>query len=368
MSSLKKSEVLGMAVADLHLGYRQYGLPERADDFYSAFENVVDQAIALKVEFVILAGDVLNSVYPHSRSVKVLQEQTQRLADSKIKILAIMGNHDNVSPSWHELAHGEHLTINKVLDVSGIKISGMDYFPDDVAVENLKNVPDCDIFVCHQSFAEFTPFKGSSALKVSALNTEVKLYVFGDLHIHELRTLAEGCQAGYPGSIELNSSSEPFEKRFWLLHCAPGKSITVEPRKIRTRPVLTADVVSEEDLTKVSSAICKQHDSYLSDPDLKRLYGGKPLVYVTYDLAVTAAVPRLRALVGEKCILRMAPVAVTNMVPVRYDQARDIVDIRNVLANFVPAGSPEFATAIRLLENPAGLAQTIQDLMATVNT
>ncbi len=45
-------------MADCHLGYRQYNLRERFNDFGQAFLNVIDTAIAEKVDFVLLAGDL----------------------------------------------------------------------------------------------------------------------------------------------------------------------------------------------------------------------------------------------------------------------------------------------------------------------
>ena len=47
--------------ADLHLGYRQYELDQRFRDFGSSFLKVVEYAIAEKVEFVLVAGDLFNS-------------------------------------------------------------------------------------------------------------------------------------------------------------------------------------------------------------------------------------------------------------------------------------------------------------------
>ena len=44
--------------ADLHLGYRQYGLAERFNDFSRVFRHIVDQAIEQQVDFVLLAGDL----------------------------------------------------------------------------------------------------------------------------------------------------------------------------------------------------------------------------------------------------------------------------------------------------------------------
>lgn len=46
--------------ADIHLGYQQYNHKERFNDFGHAFYAVLDVALAEKVDFVILAGDLFH--------------------------------------------------------------------------------------------------------------------------------------------------------------------------------------------------------------------------------------------------------------------------------------------------------------------
>ncbi|MBN1260726.1 MAG: AAA family ATPase, partial [Anaerolineae bacterium] len=45
-------------IADIHLGYQQYGLSERFNDFSHAFLHLIDEALARQVDFVLLAGDL----------------------------------------------------------------------------------------------------------------------------------------------------------------------------------------------------------------------------------------------------------------------------------------------------------------------
>jgi len=47
-----------MHVADVHLGYRQYGSKERFNDFSKVFLHIVGQAIERQVYFIPLAGDL----------------------------------------------------------------------------------------------------------------------------------------------------------------------------------------------------------------------------------------------------------------------------------------------------------------------
>lgn len=98
--------------ADIHLGYLQYGLKKRFNDFAAAFNAVIDKAIGEyspqrhgqriefdedfqgPVDFVILAGDLF-----HKRSIDALtlnqaMRALRRLRDKGIPCIAVEGNHE----------------------------------------------------------------------------------------------------------------------------------------------------------------------------------------------------------------------------------------------------------------------------------
>lgn len=83
-----------MHIADVHLGYQQYGLPERADDFFDAFLWAVDEAVREHVDFVLLAGDLF-----HKRAIDALTLNQafaglSRLREANIPCIAVEGNHE----------------------------------------------------------------------------------------------------------------------------------------------------------------------------------------------------------------------------------------------------------------------------------
>jgi exonuclease SbcD len=47
-------------LADTHLGYEQYGVRERFNDFSRAFWAIMEEAANRPVDFVVIAGDLLN--------------------------------------------------------------------------------------------------------------------------------------------------------------------------------------------------------------------------------------------------------------------------------------------------------------------
>jgi exonuclease SbcD len=81
-------------VADLHLGYEQYNLATRRDDFDRAFYEVVDKTIELEPDFMIIAGDLFHQARPSNATLENAIKNFSRLKDAGIPILAVDGSHD----------------------------------------------------------------------------------------------------------------------------------------------------------------------------------------------------------------------------------------------------------------------------------
>ncbi len=83
-----------MHIADIHLGYQQYGLQERFDDFSRAFLSLMEQAIARRVAFVLLAGDLFEKRTVDPLAMRVAIEGLSQLQEAGIPVLAVEGNHE----------------------------------------------------------------------------------------------------------------------------------------------------------------------------------------------------------------------------------------------------------------------------------
>ena len=81
--------------ADLHLGYAQYNLDVRRRDLNNVFGELVDKTIALKPEFMILAGDIFEHARPSNSTLEVAITNFRRLRDAGIPVLAVDGSHDS---------------------------------------------------------------------------------------------------------------------------------------------------------------------------------------------------------------------------------------------------------------------------------
>jgi DNA repair protein SbcD/Mre11 len=85
--------------ADLHLGYAQYGLEVRRQDFDDAFNELVDKTIELKPDFMIIAGDLFHQPRPSNVTLENAIRSFKRLRDADIPVLTVDGSHDSAPNS-----------------------------------------------------------------------------------------------------------------------------------------------------------------------------------------------------------------------------------------------------------------------------
>jgi DNA repair exonuclease SbcCD nuclease subunit len=81
--------------SDLHLGYSQYGLEARRQDFDKAFQELVDKTIGLKPDFMIIAGDLFHHARPSNVTLENTIRTFKRLKDANIPVLTVDGSHDS---------------------------------------------------------------------------------------------------------------------------------------------------------------------------------------------------------------------------------------------------------------------------------
>jgi DNA repair exonuclease SbcCD nuclease subunit len=77
------------------LGYAQYNLEVRREDFDRAFREVVDKTIELKPDFMLIAGDIFQQARPSNVTLENAIDSFKRLRDSGIPVLAVDGSHDS---------------------------------------------------------------------------------------------------------------------------------------------------------------------------------------------------------------------------------------------------------------------------------
>jgi DNA repair exonuclease SbcCD nuclease subunit len=85
--------------ADLHLGYAQYGLEVRRQDFDDSFTELVDRTIELHPDFMIIAGDLFHQPRPSNVTLENTIRSFKRLRDAGIPVLTVDGSHDSAPNS-----------------------------------------------------------------------------------------------------------------------------------------------------------------------------------------------------------------------------------------------------------------------------
>jgi DNA repair exonuclease SbcCD nuclease subunit len=101
--------------ADNHLGYEQYGIKERFNDFARAFLSVIDAAIARQADCFLIAGDLFNKRAIDAMTLMQAKSGLERLKAAGIPAIAIEGNHDRTyyrdGVSWLQFLGWERLLI-----------------------------------------------------------------------------------------------------------------------------------------------------------------------------------------------------------------------------------------------------------------
>ncbi len=266
-------------LSDTHLGYHQYGLQERAKDFFDVFNEAVDVAIEKKVDFVVHTGDFFHSSRPSNQIILQGMEILRRLNDAKIPMFVISGNHDrgsqvrDVSPLKILQPLGLNLIDSGVSEYEGIFFGGLKYISKaglrqidfrEVLEKLVEKMGEgFKILMLHQ---EFQPFFPDSKLNMIAHIPEGFNYVgIGHYHVAQPPSSINGAMVVYPGSTEFTAYNDKEEERRKGLYIveAEGSELKAEFIKFKSRRpflfYLVNDENSEQILKKIKEDLEKDH-------------------------------------------------------------------------------------------------------------
>ncbi|BDZ70521.1 metallophosphoesterase family protein [Methanobacterium petrolearium] len=209
-------------LADTHLGYRQYGLVERENDFFHVFNEAIDELIMERPDFVIHSGDLFEYSRPPTRALLTAQNGILRLKEEKIPIYAIAGNHDIVMrknalpPQILYKDFGLKLISPKkpfYLE-NDVFIGGAPYtskYHSKQLVERLQTIESKSkdynkrILVLHQGIDRYIPYEYE--IKIGDVPQSFNYCAFGHIHERVIDDFGEG-KLAYPGSTEIWRSNE----------------------------------------------------------------------------------------------------------------------------------------------------------------
>jgi len=260
-------------LADLHLGYRQYGLYERALDFNRAFSRAVDIILKRNVSFAVISGDLFHYRLPPAMAVRRAFEELSRLQKADIPVVISRGNHDasmverggNYLHLLSDRGVATYLEEDRCftdLKIGGdrVRIVGVGCYPEsqikemlDRAKANVDPAATYNILMLHQTFDKVPSSDQSWPILTAYLGEDrfkaVNYYALGHVHTHNLKH--PDLPAYYPGSIESWDLSdgenhifdmrtkahrqEPQKPKGFLIVELHGKEVKVEPITVPTR-------------------------------------------------------------------------------------------------------------------------------------
>lgn len=348
--------------ADLHLGIKQYGMPERHDDFLVAAAYVFHRAIELKADVVHLGGDVFHSLHPQASEVYFLYQQVQAARAAGIRVVGVDGNHDCVESAWLKIIGVEPLARFEQGSPVATVIGGVSFFGiNGGRVSNIRADLDrlatntfgrLDVLSMHLPLAEMAGFEGVEmscreiADKVAPLG--VRIVLLGDIHDYK-ETVIGGVRFVYSGSTEMTAANENPDKTFSIVEI-DAASLKTSVERIPVRPVLHYRVDGEADLDTLLANI----NSATADPRRP------PMAMVTYDSSVVGLRQKIELLLKGRALARVVPAGAAAGLDVfgalvakeNYERKGAMRNLREVVAGRFGPESDEFKLIVDSIEKP----------------
>ena len=263
------SAVSFIHTSDVHLGHRQFNLPERFVDFSRVFAGVVDCALENNVDFVVIGGDFFHKRAIDAETLVEAIALLDRLKDRGIPVVAIEGNHDKAfyldKSSWmHFLNHQGYLYLLKpayeegrvalrewddtaregnILTIKGVRFIGLGYLGATTAqrltelAENLLPADEPTVMLLHAAVDKLLgqDLGGIKKEVLDAYRDKVDYLALG--HIHGRQEM-DGWIYN-PGSLECCHIDEVGQDKGYYLVSLQGREKEVRYVQSSPRPVIT---------------------------------------------------------------------------------------------------------------------------------
>jgi len=203
---------------DTHLGYQQYHLPERREDFLTAFRQVARDAAEDEVDAVVHAGDLFHDRQPRLSDIMGALSVLRELDDADVPFLAIVGNHETKrSQQWLDLFESMELATrlgNEPVTVGNTAFYGLDFVPrsqrEELDYEFDAHDAEYAALVSHGLFEPFEHGDWDAREILRESNVEFDAMLVGDDHEAKTKQLEDPTETWltYCGSTERASASE----------------------------------------------------------------------------------------------------------------------------------------------------------------
>lgn len=260
--------------ADLHLDSPMIGLkhlPERIfrklqESTFEALRKMVDAALMYEVDFIIIAGDLFDGEDRSIRAQTRFRKEMERLAERKIAVYVVHGNHDHLEGNWTHLPMPEnvHLFSHQVEAVKLSKANGTTVhlygfsYPKRHLYERMvplyckEQGADFHIGILHGSVegnsehGKYAPFTLTELLE-----KEFDYWALG--HIHKRHDVCFQPPVVYPGNIQGRNRKETGMKGCYLVDLSESSC---------NRKFIETAVVIWDDVLLDASELASFHDIY----------------------------------------------------------------------------------------------------------
>lgn len=200
----------------------------------SALERLVDKALAERVDFVLLAGDIYDRDWQDFHTGLFFREQMVRLGRAGIRVFMVQGNHDAQGVISRQLPLPSNVTVFSSrtaqtfrIDELSVAIHGRS-FPERVVEEDLvptypAPVPGFfNIALLHTSLGGRPPHDSYAPTDISTLRA--KDYDYWALgHIHAREVVSETPRIVFPGNLQGRHANETGPKGCELISVEAGR-------------------------------------------------------------------------------------------------------------------------------------------------
>ena len=289
--------------SDTHLGYSEYhkidvitGINQREQDFYNAWNYIVDEIITKKPNLVLHTGDLFHTTRPSNRAIAIALEGIQKINDCGIPLVCISGNHSTpkikVTGSIFEsiaLFPNVYAAYKSQYERFRIQDCDIHCIPHCSLTEELENafeqisiLQDCrfNIFMTHGAWAGSKAYSMGEFNEQRISNPEISLKHKFDYialgHYHKYIEIDD--HIIYSGSTERTSFNEAnyTSGYVWIdLENKTRKYIEIPSRKMIKLPPL--------DCSQLSALEILQALEKLSTPDLEQTLVSLELKNIQHD-------------------------------------------------------------------------------------
>jgi DNA repair exonuclease SbcCD nuclease subunit len=337
-------------ITDTQLGYRQYGLQGREEDFCRAAAAAMTDMVRSGVQAVLITGDQFEMPKPPAATVRLLQTLAKNLTDAGMEVLGIEGNHDASGGHWLDVCGIYNLGLGSVNVMAGgskVRVGGVSYVKDcdflGVLADYLAANGPMDILCMHQGMTEVCPFTSIPMRAVTELVKLAGVQYVACGHIHNrFYLLDDGIIYSCPGSTEMTDMNEKPEK-WWSI--IDTDSWTTEYRKIPVRPITMIAADTDEQFEKMLADVSGREIPY-------------SFVMASVNRNIMDGADRLEKAAGARGtalrLMMYSPDQVKVAVDAKPSWERDkgMLDLRTMVAKDFAPGTEQHSLITQIIDAP----------------